>query len=64
MIQPPPHKLKCKKCNYSKVVQAKSDAIDYTYYIDTCPKCSGDMEYEEIPDSEQKFSFFRKIFGV
>jgi len=47
MIKPPPHKLKCPKCNYSKVVNIKSDALsmmDMMEMSTTCPKCKTEMQ--------------------
>jgi len=42
MIQPKPFTIKCPKCNWSKRIYPKSDAIDTSWGLveyAKCPKC-------------------------
>jgi len=48
MMQPPPQKYKCPKCNYSKVVTPKSDALLPDEFLQICPKCRLEMEVVEM----------------
>jgi len=48
MIQPPPFKLKCPKCGYSKIVRPKSDALNPMEMIGYCPKCNTELERKEL----------------
>lgn len=46
-MKPKPYKLKCPKCNYSKVVNIQSDAINIMDMIKmstTCPECKTEMQ--------------------
>ena len=56
MIRPEPHKLVCPKCGHSKTVRPKSDALEATDFIGTCPKCNTPMERKEL-------NIIEKIFG-
>ena len=48
MIQPQPFKFICPKCNYSKVVKPKSDALNPMDMMSKCPKCGAMMEKKEL----------------
>lgn len=64
MIKPPPHKLICPQCNYSKVIRPKSDAFDINDFFQDCPKCSTAMKKTELATmSDSIKSFFSKVFG-
>jgi len=45
-IAPKAYKLKCPKCNYSKVIKPKSDVIFFE--DDICPKCATKMIVVEL----------------
>jgi len=60
MIQPQPHKLKCPKCNYSKVVSPKSDVLDPRDFLGNCPKCDALLEKMTLNKIEK---FISKVFG-
>jgi len=47
-IPPPPHKLVCPKCGYSKIVKPKSDALDPRDMIGICPRCDIFMEKKKL----------------
>jgi transcription elongation factor Elf1 len=44
MLPPKPKKYKCPKCNYSKVVAPKSDALSIDDIVSLCPKCKIQMK--------------------
>jgi len=48
MIKPIPHKLKCPSCGYSKVISPKSDVVNPTDFMGTCPKCKTMMGKTEL----------------
>ena len=48
MIKPKPFKVKCTKCEYSKVVAPKSDCLTSLDFPSSCPKCDGDIEMVEL----------------
>jgi transcription initiation factor IIE alpha subunit len=48
MIAPMPSKFVCSKCGYSKIHVPKSDAMMPTDFMQTCPKCGGDMKSKEL----------------
>jgi len=60
MIKPQPHKLKCQKCTYTKVVSPKSDTLELTDFARDCPKCNSMMERTSLGKVEK---FIAKIFG-
>ena len=61
-VAPRPFKVTCPKCNYSKVVRPKSDALNPMDWINTCPKCDAKMD-REILSGISKFldDFFTKF---
>ncbi len=52
MIKPPPHKLKCPKCGYSKIVSPKSDVVDPGDFVQKCQKCDTFMEKTSLSTTE------------
>jgi Zn finger protein HypA/HybF involved in hydrogenase expression len=61
MIAPQPFKLKCLKCNYSKVVAPKSDVVNPFDFISTCPKCHNSMQREELNILDRLKISFRAV---
>lgn len=58
-IQPPPRKFVCPKCGHTKIVQPKSDALDISDFIQTCPKCKVDMKKVEMSIIDKLFDKLR-----
>lgn len=48
MIQPQAFKFVCPECGHTKVVKPKSDVLNPTDMISTCPKCKIKMEKKEL----------------
>ena len=65
MINPPAHKFICPKCNYSKIVSPKSDALDLSDYLQVCPKCNVEMKKVELSTlSDEVFAYVKDKFGI
>lgn len=58
MIRPNPFIVYCKKCNQSKVVHPKSDALSLKDVIQHCPKCGETMETKEVLTLLDKMKLF------
>ena len=58
MIQPQAFKFVCPKCNFSKVVQPRSDVITPLEMASICPKCDVLMEKKKL----DSFDSIRSIF--
>ena len=56
MMPPEPFKYICKNCSYSKVVKPKSDVLNFSDIISTCPKCNTEMERKELNFLDKFFS--------
>ncbi len=63
-VPPQPFKVKCPKCEYSKVVHPKSDVIDPKDYLNVCPKCNVPMEKVVPLFKSFKTIFYFKFFLV
>ena len=59
MIKPAPHKLKCSKCGYRKIVSPKSDVVDPGDFVQKCQKCDTFMEKTSLSTTE---SLLAKLF--
>jgi len=59
MIQPQPFKYVCPKCNYSKIIKPKSDALNPMDMINSCPKCDTLMERKELNSLDNIISLFK-----
>ncbi len=42
-IQPRLFKYVCSKCGYEKVVKPKSDALNISHILSSCPKCKNSV---------------------
>ena len=51
-----PYKLKCPKCNYSKIIKKTSDKLNLLELIQECPKCKTQMEKVELMLLDKLFS--------
>jgi len=60
MIAPQPFKYKCPKCNYTKIVKPKSDALNIIDFSSSCPKCGMEMERVELNIAESLVSKIKR----
>ncbi len=61
MIQPRPFKYVCPKCGYEKIVKPKSDALDISHRLSSCPKCKNtDIEKKGLNTFDNIISIFSK----
>ena len=59
MIQPQPYKFICPKCNYSKIVKPKSDALNPMDMLSICPRCQAQMERKKLNALDEVMSIFK-----
>jgi len=63
-VKPPPSKLSCPSCGWSKVVSPASDAlIGGLDYFDECPDCANEeLNSELVSQFEVSLERFKNIF--
>lgn len=55
MVKPPPYKVRCPECGYSRIIKPKSDVVIEEMMLSICPKCKCSMMREELSGIQKLF---------